>query len=337
MATQNTCRVVRFHESGDAHVLKIDSVQVREPEAHEVRINVHAIGINRAEIMFRNNAYLYSPSYPSTLGYEASGVVEAIGSAVTEFKIGDRVSTIPAFSMNTYGTYGEKIVMPVSALAPCPKAFDMLQSAAIWMSYVTAYGALVHYGNVKKGQYVLVTAASSSVGISAIQLAKYLGATVIAVTRGESKKQDLLDAGADFVVTTNTEDLVSRVSDITANQGVDLAFDPIGGPLLGQLAEVAKMHGTIIEYGALAAEPTAYPLLSALSKGLVIRGYTLFELTEDKAQLEVAKAYLMPLFEAKALVPKIDKTFDFSDIQSAHLYMESNQQFGKIVVSVVEG
>jgi len=330
----STAKVVRFHETGDASVLKIEELPVAEPGEHELRIKVEAIGLNRAEIMFRNGAYLETPQLPSRLGYEAAGVVDAIGKHVTDFKVGDRVSTIPSFSMGQYGVYAEYAVVPVHAVAKLPESLTMQQGTSIWMQYLTAYGALVDIGQLKPGQRILITAASSSVGVAAIQIAKALGAVVIATTRGESKKSFLLDQGADHVIQTDSEDLVTRMAEITQDTGAEFIFDPIGGPMLSQLAEVACKGGRIIEYGALDNEPTPYPLFTALAKGLTIRGYTLFEITQDKDKLENAKDFLVPLLEEKKLTPVIDKLFTFSQIQQAHEYMESNQQMGKIVVTV---
>jgi len=330
----STAKVVRFHETGDASVLKIEALPIAEPGEHELRIKVEAIGLNRAEIMFRNGAYLEIPQLPSRLGYEAAGVVDAIGKHVTDFKIGDRVSTLPAFSMGKYGVYAEYAVVPAQAVAKLPDSLTMPQGTSIWMQYLTAYGALIDIGQLKPGQRILITAASSSVGVAAIQMAKRLGAIVIATTRGKSKKPFLLDQGADHVIQTDAENLVTRMAEITQDSGAELIFDPIGGPLLSQLAEVAAKGGRIIEYGALDSEPTPYPLFSALAKGLTIRGYTLFEITHDKDRLENAKAFLWPLFNAGKLTPAIDRVFSFNQIQQAHEYMESNQQMGKIVVTV---
>lgn len=329
-----TAKAVRFHELGDASELKIESMPVVEPGEDEIRIKVGAIGLNRAEVMFREGNYLETPQLPSGLGYEAAGIVDAVGKNVSSFNIGDSVSTVPTFSMRQYGVYAEYAIVPEHAVVKKPASFTLEQSSSIWMQYLTAYGALVELGNLKQEQHVLVTAASSSVGVAAIQLAKTIGAVVIATTRGERKKQFLLDQGADFVIQTDSEDLVSRMNEITSGKGAELIFDPIGGPILEHLAEVAAPAGLIIEYGALDTRPTPYPLFTALLKVLTIRGYTLFEITQDKERLDKAKAYLLPLFESKKLVPAIDKVFSFDQVQQAHEYMESNQQMGKIVIRV---
>ena len=159
-------RIVKLTEVGDSSVLKLVDEPVEEPKEGEVRIRVQAIGLNRAEVLFRQGRYLEKPIFPARIGYEASGVVEALGSAVSEFKVGDKVSTIPSFKMSKYGVYGDQVVVPASSLAHYPDSLTPEEGASIWMQYLTAYGALVEYGNIGPGDYVLITAASSSVARS---------------------------------------------------------------------------------------------------------------------------------------------------------------------------
>lgn len=329
-------KIVRFHKFGNADVLQLDDLPLSEPGAGEVRLKVEAIGLNRAEVVFRAGKYLELPeTLPSTLGYEAAGVIDAIGTGVTRFEIGDRVSTIPAFSMRKYGVYGESAIVPATAVAHYPETLTPKEGTAIWMQYITAYGALVEYGQVKAGDFVLITAASSSVGYAAIQIAKAAGAIAIATTRGSTKKQMLLDKGADYVIVTNDEDLVSRVMDITNGHGVDLIFDAVAGSLLETLANAAAPGATIFVYGALSPEEaTPFPLFAALQKGLKIQGYTLFEITTNPVKLEHAKQYIYNGLESGKLVPILDCIFPLDQIVEAHQYMESNQQNGKIIVTV---
>ena len=327
-------KVVRISEIGGASALKIVEEDRPAVGPNEVRIKVKAIGLNRAEIMFRNGAYLEAPEIPAKLGYEASGVVESIGEGVEAFKVGDVVSSIPAFSMNQYGVYAQEAVVPAAALTHYPTNLSFQQGAALWMQYLTAYGAFVEVGKLQAKQSVLITAASSSVGIAAIQMAKYIGANVIVTTRGQSKAEQLLDFGADHVIQTNTQNIVEKVKEYTNGQGANLIFDPIAGPMLNELAEAAAQGGRIIEYGALDSEPTPYPLFAALSKALIIEGYTLFQITTQPEALQRGLKFIQTALESERISPVIDKEFTFEDIQEAHRYMESNQQVGKIVVNV---
>jgi NADPH:quinone reductase-like Zn-dependent oxidoreductase len=329
-----TARIVRFHETGGAEVLKIEDVALPEPGTGEVRLRVKAIGLNRAEVMFRMGQYLVAPKLPAKLGYEASGIVEVVGKGVDPGLVGQVRSTVPAFAADAYGVYGEVAIVPDYALAAYPETLSFEEGTSIWMQYLTAYGALIQYGKVRKGDFVLITAASSSVGIAAIEMCKAEGAIPIATTRTAAKKDVLLEAGAEHVIVTNDEDLVARVKEITGGRGARIVFDPIGGPGLEALAQAAAEGGTIFEYGALSTEPTPYPLFACLSKHLIIQAYTLFQVVGDPAMRETAEKYVYDHIVAGDFKPRIDKTFPLSEIVEAHRYMESNAQIGKIVVTV---
>ncbi len=327
-------KIVRFHETGGADVLKIEDLPLTQPGEGEVRLKVEAIGLNRAEVMFRQGRYLDAPELPSRLGYEAAGIVDAVGPGTSDINIGDRVSTIPSFSMGKHGVYGESATVPGYAVARYPDNLSPTEGAAIWMQYLTAFGALIEIGRLKEGDVVVITAASSSVGLAAIQITKAAGSLAIATTRGADKKQFLLDAGADNVIVTNEEDLADTVMAITAGKRANLIFDAVAGPLLATLADAAASGAMILEYGALSPAPTIFPLLAALKKGLTVRGYTLFETVADAESLARGMEYIYRGLDSGALKPVIDRTFTLDAIVDAHRYMESNQQKGKIVVTV---
>jgi len=327
-------KIVRFHETGNADVLKIEDLPLSEPGEGEVRIKVEAFGLNRAEVMFREGMYLEAPEFPSRIGYEASGTVDALGPGVSGIELGDRVSTIPSFSVGKYGVYGESAIVPIHAVAKHPDSLSSVEGASIWMQYMTAFGALVEYGQLSRSDTVLITAASSSVGLAAIQITKSAGAMALTTTRGEDKKQALLDAGADHVIVSDKEDIAERTLEITDGAGAGVIFDPVAGPFLEIAARAAGTGATIFEYGALSPSETPFPLFEALSKGLTIRGYTLFEIVADPKKLARGKQYIYLGLESGALKPVIAKTFPMADIVDAHRYMESNEQIGKIVVTV---
>jgi NADPH:quinone reductase-like Zn-dependent oxidoreductase len=327
-------QVVRIHEYGDASVLKIEDLTVPAPAADEVQIAVKAIGINRADVMFRNHAYLVEATFPSRLGYEAAGVIEAVGVGVTDLKKGDVVSVLPALEIARWGTYGELANVPARLVVKHPKELSFEQAAAVWMQYVTAWGTLVHQAKLGKGDFVIVTAASSSVGLAAIQIARKVGATVIATTRTSAKRQALLDAGAHHVVATDEEDLVKAVMAITGDKGARVVLDPVGGPSFEPLTASMARGGILIEYGALSPEPTPFPLFTVLAKTLTLKGFLYSEIVGDDATLARAKAFIIEGLNSGALSPIIAQTFPFDRIQDAHRSLESNNQVGKIVVTV---
>ena len=327
-------RIVRFHQTGGPEVLRIEEEPSSPPGEGEVRIAVKAIGLNRAESLYRQGMYLESPTLPSRLGYEAAGTVEAVGAGVTGVKVGDRVDTLPAFSMGRYGVYGDSVVVPYRAVSSFPGNLSFEEGASIWVAYLTAYGALVEHGGLRKGHHVVITAASSSVGYSAIQVVRAAGGVSIATTRKPEKTGVLRQAGADHVIVTGKEDLAARVMEITGGRGAELIFDAVAGRSMEALAAAAAREATIFVYGVLSMKPTAFPLDTALKKGLILRGYTLFEIVSVPERMERARKYIFDGLKSGALWPVIDRIFPFESIVEAHRYMESNQQNGKIVVTV---
>jgi NADPH:quinone reductase-like Zn-dependent oxidoreductase len=328
-------RIVRFHKTGGPQVLQLENIDLGAPGPSEVRIRVHALGLNRAEAMFRSGAYLEAPSFPARIGYEAAGEIEAIGSGVQGLAIGDAVSTIPGtFSMNQYGVYGDTAIVPAHGVAKHPRNLSWSEAAAIWMQYLTAYGALVGLATIKAGDAVIIPAASSSVGLAAIQLVNHLGGIPIAATRTRPKRDELLKAGAKHVIVTSEQDLAREVMTITSGRGAKISFDPVAGPALNDLAAASADQGTIFVYGALSPEPTPFPLMPALAKNLTLRGYTLFSVTTRPDALEKAKKFVIDNLASGALKPVIAKTFPLEQIVEAHRYLESNQQFGKVIVTV---
>jgi NADPH:quinone reductase-like Zn-dependent oxidoreductase len=327
-------RVVRFHKTGGPEVLRIEDLEVPPPGQGEVQIRIKALGLNRAESMFRRGQYLEEPRLPARLGYEAAGTVSAVGPGVEGFKVGDAVSTIPAFSLNQYGLYGELANAPVHAVAHHPDSLSFAKAAAVWMQYLTAYGALIDIGRLGRGDTVLIPAASSSVGLAAIQIANRVGAAPVALTRGSAKRQALLDAGAAHVIATEEQDLVKEVLGITGGKGARVVFDPVGGPTVTKLVEATSRPGIVFLYGALSLEPTPLPLFDVLSKWVTIRGYVLMEITADPERLRKGKEFVNSGLADGSLKPIIARTFPLEQIVEAHRYLESNQQIGKVVVTV---
>ncbi|MGN7740851.1 zinc-dependent alcohol dehydrogenase family protein [Pseudomonas sp. 22526] len=327
-------RIVRIHQYGDADVLKLEELDVPAPAADEVQIEVKAIGLNRAEVMFRNHAYLQEARFPSRLGYEAAGVVVATGSAVSGIRIGDAVALIPPLDIARWGTYGELANVPAHLAVKSPENLSFVEAAAAWMQYVTAWGALIEQAKLRQGDFVLVTAASSSVGLAAFQVARMVGATAIAITRTRAKAQALLDAGAAHVIVSDEEDIVERVMALTDGQGARVVLDPVGGPSLEPLTQSMARGGILLEYGALSPEPSPFPLFTVLGKSLTLKGYLYAEIVADPEALARAKAFILQGLESGALRPIVARTFTLDEIQEAHRYLEANQQIGKVVVTV---
>ncbi|TIS96766.1 MAG: NADPH:quinone reductase [Mesorhizobium sp.] len=327
-------RVVRFHEHGGPEVLRIENIDIPGPGRGEIQIRVKALGLNRAEALLRLGTYIQTPPLPSGLGLEAAGIVEAVGEGVDGFAPGDAVSVVPPISMARWPAYGEIATYPAELVVKHPPSLSWEEAAAGWMQYLTAYGALIDIAKLSREDFVVITAASSSVGLAAIQIANIVGATPIAVTRTSAKKQALLEFGAAHVISSADEDLEARLKDIAGPEDIRVVFDAVGGPIFAPLTAAMARGGILIEYGGLSPEPTPFPLFTVLAKMLTLRGYLVHEITGDPVKLEAAKAFILDGMISGSLKPVIAKTFSFDQIVEAHRFLESNKQFGKIVVTI---
>ncbi len=211
-------KVVMVHKLGGPEVLQIEEAEAGTPKEGEVRIRVQAIGLNRAEAMFRAGRYPVQPQLPTRIGYEAAGVIEEVGPGIAAWKPGDAVCVLPNFRLGTYGVWGEQAIVPVSSLTAPPPGLSPIEAASIWMQYFTAL-AIIEGAQATIDDYVVIRAASSSVGLAAIQLANWAGAVSIAATRTSAKRDALLEHGAQHVVATEEEDYLAEIQRITDGKG----------------------------------------------------------------------------------------------------------------------
>ncbi len=325
-------KAIRFDQFGGPEVLRFEEVGERQPGAGEVLLAVEAVGLNRAESMYFHGVYMEQPRLPSGLGYEAVGTVTAVGPGGDASLLGTRVGTIPGYSMNDYPVLAERAVVPESVLAPIPAAFSAAQGAAIWMQYCTAYGALVSFGKVSSGDAVIITAASSSVGLAAIQIVKAQGGTSIATTRTASKRDRLLALGADHVVVTDDEDIAARVGEITGGKGARVVFDPVGGDAINGLAQATADGGIIFLYGMLSGQSTPFPM-AAFGRRIAMYGYTFNEL-RGTPEWDVMKSYIYDRLSDGSFKPEIARTFPFAQTVEAYRFLEGNAQIGKVVITM---
>ena len=326
-------KTLLFDEIGGAEILQVREMPTRQPENDEVRFSVSAMAINRADHLFINGIHYSLPQLPeSRVGSEAVGIVDAIGDSVTEFAPGDRVSSIP-FHNNRYGVHGESAIVPSAYLTHSPSALTDVEATSIWMQYLTAYFPLVEIASLDSHDSVLITAASSSAGIGAIQLAKNIGANVIATTRTTAKRDQLLAIGADHVVVTDDENMRDRILDITDGHGARIVYDPVGGSFVDRYIEAIADEAIVFLYGLLSGEATQVPIIPMVRRAAVLRPYSMFNHVNKLDQLERGKAFVLDAIQNHQLRPVIDRVFPFDEIVDAYRYMESSKQTGKIVIS----
>ncbi|MBV9490887.1 MAG: zinc-binding dehydrogenase, partial [Verrucomicrobia bacterium] len=300
----------------------------------------------RTDLLWREGNYVEDPVLPARIGYHAAGVVESIGSRVTSVQPGDRVSTFPACSLVDYGAHGQKIVYPARALLAYPPNLSPEEATSVSTELFLAYFTLKEIAGLQRGQYVVVTAATASTGIAALEVANMLGATSIALTRSESRRGELIAAGADHVIVVGEEEVRDTIVDITDGRGADLIYDGVGGPGLEELALATKRLGRIVTYGALGAEAgdTRLPLDACLLRGVKVHaGLTIFDYTGNRrlrllpkpAAIKRAKAFIATGLAEGNFRPNIGRVFNgLEEYRLAHEHMAGNHRDGKVVVSL---
>ena len=336
MNTSKTAKGVRFRQAGGPEVLKVETVDVAAPSPHEVRLWVKAAGLNRIDTVFRMGLFSEQPVFPSQIGFEAAGIIESVGSAVTDFKAGDKVSVVPAFSNRDYGTYGELILVPAYALQHYPDFLSFEEAASIWTSFIAAYGMLVDSARLQTGQAVMINAASSSAGLAAIQVTNLLGGIPIALTTSAAKKQAILKAGAHHVIITSEEDIPSAVQAMTNGTGAAVILDAVGGAQFEKLVASAAERARILAYGFLGGAPGLYPSFELVMKMLSVTGYNMTDLMMDPAKSSAAIRFIQAGLASGKLKPVVAQSFPLEEVAESHRYLEANRQVGKVVLSIHE-
>ena len=270
--------------------------------------------------MFRNHAYLQEAEFPSRLGYEAAGIVVAVGSAVTGIKVGDAVALIPPLDIARWGTYGELANVPAHLVVKSPERLSLKRLLRPGCS--TSPPGVHSSSRPNSGNTTLsLSPRHQQCRSGCLPDSTHGRRHTTAITRTRAKKQALLDAGAAYVIVSDEEDIVERVMEITTGQGARVVFDPVGGRSFEPLTQSMARGGILLVYGALSSEPTPFPLFTVLGKSLTLKGYLYAEIVADPEVLERAKAFILQGLESGALSPIIAKTFPLSDIQEAHRFL----------------
>jgi NADPH:quinone reductase len=326
-------RTVFFDTTGGPEVLQLADEPPADPAQDEVRVRLQAAGLNRLDAMMRSGASPRPVRLPhARLGCEGTGVVEAIGADVDTVAVGDAVIITAVPDMDVRGTYADHTVLPADRVMARPAGLEPVAAAALWVAYSTAYGALVEKAAMRPGDTVLITAASSSVGLAAIQIANQIGAVPLAVTRHTEKKAALLAAGAARVIVSDEESVSDAARNHTAGLGVDIIIDPVMGPGLAELATAARPGGTLLTVGWLDPRPATMPRNAPLT----IYRYMSFEHVLDPAVVRRIAAFLTAGLRTGALQPTVARVFPLDEVVAAHEALEAGEHLGKIVLTIDE-
>lgn len=324
-------RVVVFDQFGGPDVMHLIEEPVVEPAAGEVRVRIEAFAVNPLDRMMRSGVSPAPVALPhARLGVEGTGVIDAVGPEVAGLQTGDPVVLTAVPDANIRGSYAEYTTVPASRVVARPAGLAVVEAAAVWVAYSTAYGALVEKAGMRPGDRVLVTAASGGVGRAAMQIANQIGAVPLAVTRDAAKKDELIAAGAAAVIATDQVNIAEAVRHHTGGSGADIVLDLVRGPGQRELVAAVRPGATLVAAGFLDPRPTPFPD----GVPLTLHTYQSFEHTLDAVVVKRMAAFLTAGVRLGAARPAIDKVFAIDDVVEAHRHLEKGVHAGKIVVTV---
>jgi NADPH2:quinone reductase len=319
-------QAIRIHEHGGPDVLRLETVAVGDPGPRELRLRQTAIGLNFIDVYQRTG--LYPMSLPGSLGREAAGVVEAVGSAVRGFAPGDRV----AYVLATSGAYADERLLPADRALKLPDTVGDRDAAASLLKGLTAHALLRRTVRVRKGDWIVVHAAAGGVGMILVQWAKHLGARVIAVVGSEPKAAVVRGLGADHVL-AGIDDLAPRVRDITKGKGVAAVYDSVGKDTFTASLDCLQPLGTLVTFGnASGPVPAIAPLELGRRGSLFLTRPMLFDYIRKTSDLRKAAAELFSVMGAGIVKVHIGQTYRLADIAAAHADLEARRTTGSTVI-----
>lgn len=338
-------KAIRIHRHGGTQVLQIDDIAEPTPAANEVKIRTKATSLNHMDLWVRKGIPGIG-ALPLILGCDLSGTVEAIGSAVTRFKTGDRVVLFPLLSCgkcqsclkgdvnlcrefkipgeHVDGTHREFVTWPETHLIKLDDRIDFATATAFPLVYMTAWHMVVANGKIEKDMDVLVMAAGSGVGSAAVEIAKHFGARVIATAGGADKLEHAKKIGADFVINHYAEKISERVKQITGKKGVELVIEHVGEKVFDECLKSLSWGGRLVTCGATSGPKISLDLRHIFIKQQQIIGSTMGRFDElEKIHALVADGELKP---------QIAKKFPYGEVKAGHEYLENSKNFGKVIL-----
>lgn len=335
-------RIIRFHQFGEADVLKIEERVTPAPGAGEVLIGVEAIGVSWYDVLWRQNLGTTPATLPAGLGHELAGTVLALGEGVDDLAVGDRVASFPGHSINHYPAYAEQVVLPRTSLTTYPEVLTPQQASVHYLPSMVGWFGFVELARLKPGESVLVTAANRCWGPYIVQMGKALGARVIAACDSAEDADFLRDLGAEQIILTEEQDLVSRVSKLTDGRGVDIVMDALGGPQMCLLGDALAPRGRLVLFGLQGGNETPFPACAAFQKNIQFFVHCIGNFTgkeelgipQDAQAVAKALQGINQLTRDGLLRPLIAKAFAFDQVVAAHRLMETCPSRGRVVLDL---
>jgi NADPH2:quinone reductase len=318
---------IRFHQTGGPEVLRYEEGEVGEPAANEVRVRHHACGLNYIDTYHRSG--LYPLPLPAGIGLEGAGVVEAVGSSVTEVAVGDRV----AYAGGPVGAYSEVRNIPADRLLKLPVAIDFEHGAAMMLQGLTTAYLLRRTYVVKAGDTVLIHAAAGGVGLIACQWAKALGATVIGTVSTEAKAKLARAHGADHIIFYSREDVALRVRELTRGEGVAVVYDGVGKDTFAASLDSLRVRGMMVSFGNASGPVPPFDLLQLSAKGsLFLTRPTLMHYTAKRDELLALGDELFAMVTSGRVKIEVNQRYPLREAAQAHIDLEARKTTGSTIL-----
>ena len=340
-------KAVRFHKYGDADELRFEEAPEPVPAAGEVLIRVRACAINHVDLDIREGTSRFPLPLPHTLGIEVAGNVAFAAASNGRWKVGDQVTVnfilycrdcAPCRSGNDNicvqgkmlgvslpGGYAEYVVAPVHCLRPIPPSLSYAQTAATQVAFGTSWHMLMTMGKLMAGETVLINSAGSGVGSAAVQIAKLVGARVLATVGSDAKREAVAQLGADAVLNHQKQNVMEEVRKHTDGRGVDLVYDHVGGETFRQSLECAAVCGRIVTCGAHAGEVVPLDIIPLFRKQIAVMGCY----TSTSREIET----VLGLAVTGKLKPVVHKVMPLAEAQKAHELIAARKHVGKVVLA----
>ena len=318
-------KAVRYYITGGPEVLKIDELPVPEPGPGQVLIKSFAVGVNGGDSGRRSGIYNHpGAKLPSGLGMECAGLVEAIGAEVTGVTPGQRV-----FAYGVPNAYAEYAVSSSHAVHPLPEDLSFETGASIGITFMTSWHGLVTQAKCKQGESILIQGAGGGCGVTAIQIAKHLGMRVLATASSDEKLKKAAAIGADDLINYANTDFVEEVRRLTANRGVDVVYDGVGGETFLRSMDCLASGGRLVTYGQ-SGGPAApqIDLMAFWGRNISVMGVAVTSLSREPVE------HVVQLIRNGTLKHVIDRSFPLEEAAEAHGYLDSRKAFGKLVLTV---
>ncbi len=326
--------VREFREYGDFSAIDLEDIEMPVPTGHEVLIDVDAFALNYGDFELFCEKYTFTLDLPARFGDECAGTVIALGPDVANFKVGDRVATMPVI-YGANGVDGEVALFDSRFCAPVPDSMSSIEACTIWTAYFTAYTAMIEIADVQPDDVVLITAGSSTAGIAAMEMCRMIGATTIATTRTNAKREYLLDLGFDHVVAQDTDSMSEVVNQVSNGKGSRVIYDPIGGKIVEEYKDALAMNAIIFLYGGIDQSDTILPATEMVRTNAIMKPFSVFHYIVDDDLRSRAIPFIYDAIDKGHIKLRVGPVYDLKDWRKAFddQYNTSDRR-GKMVIRV---